>query len=131
MKSKQLQLSASEKRQLLQIIDGFSRARILGIGDFILDVTGAAKDGLFDDNCYYTAADESYKFDGLFSAGLPLPHLEAAYVYLQLDRSNAIVKVLEEPVPAITPGKKTPGSAKKTKVVEVEVQQRTLVTNNR
>lgn len=37
MKSKQLQLSASEKRQLLQIIDGFSSARILGIGDFILD----------------------------------------------------------------------------------------------
>ncbi len=37
MKSKQLQLSASEKRQLLQIIDGFSNARILGIGDFILD----------------------------------------------------------------------------------------------
>jgi len=37
MKPKQLQLSASEKRQLLQIIDGFSRARILGIGDFILD----------------------------------------------------------------------------------------------
>lgn len=37
MKSKPLQLSASEKRQLLQIIDGFSRARILGIGDFILD----------------------------------------------------------------------------------------------
>ncbi len=37
MKSKQLQLSASDKRQLLQIIDGFSRARILGIGDFILD----------------------------------------------------------------------------------------------
>ena len=37
MQSKQLQLSASEKRQLLQIIDGFSKARILGIGDFILD----------------------------------------------------------------------------------------------
>ena len=37
MKSKPLQLSASEKRQLLQIIDGFSNARILGIGDFILD----------------------------------------------------------------------------------------------
>ena len=37
MQSKQLQLSATEKRQLLQIIDGFSRARILGIGDFILD----------------------------------------------------------------------------------------------
>ena len=37
MKTKQLQLSAVEKRQLLQILDGFSRARILGIGDFILD----------------------------------------------------------------------------------------------
>ncbi len=37
MQSKKLQLSASDKRQLLQIIDGFSRARILGIGDFILD----------------------------------------------------------------------------------------------
>lgn len=37
MRSKQLQLSASEKRQLLQIIDGFSHSRILGIGDFILD----------------------------------------------------------------------------------------------
>lgn len=37
MQSKQLQLSTAEKRQLIQIVDGFSRARILGIGDFILD----------------------------------------------------------------------------------------------
>ncbi len=37
MQSKQLQLSIAEKRQLIQIVDEFSRARILGIGDFILD----------------------------------------------------------------------------------------------
>lgn len=37
MASKGLRLSAAEKRQLVQILDGFSKARILGIGDFILD----------------------------------------------------------------------------------------------
>ena len=84
------------------------------------NLVGHCSDGLFDGSCYYCTADGCYQFDGLFAKGFPVPSLEATYVYLDIDRSDVVMKVSEDVVPVtITPRKKTPTTVKKSKVVDI------------
>ena len=104
-------------------VDNFIQGKVKVKWQKIANLEGYCVNGYFDGICYYNAIDNSYQYDGTFMGGLPLPSLEACYVYVQLDRSNVILKIVEEPHPVITPGKKGAPAAKKTKVVEVEVHQ--------